>query len=75
MNADSKVYFEEVSVDWDQMREGFFSERVRETAGNIAQVQRGQSAARYRRGHWIFNRRIAQPRFAYCCSGSVLSYA
>ncbi len=45
MNADSKSYFEEVSGEWDQMREGFFSENVREMACTIAQVQPGQLAA------------------------------
>lgn len=45
MNADSKSYFEDISGDWDQMREGFFSKKVRETACTIAQVQPGQFAA------------------------------
>ena len=45
MNADSKSYFEDISGDWDQMREGFFSKKVRETACTTAQVQPGQFAA------------------------------
>ena len=45
MNADSKSYFENISRDWDQMHEGFFSKKVRETACTIAQVQPGQFAA------------------------------
>lgn len=45
MSADSKSYFEEVSDQWDDMREGFFSEKVRETACTIAQIRAGQSAA------------------------------
>ena len=45
MIADSKPYFEDISGDWDQMREGFFSKKVRETVCTIAQVQPGQFAA------------------------------
>ncbi|MDP6052641.1 MAG: class I SAM-dependent methyltransferase [Candidatus Latescibacteria bacterium] len=45
MNADSKSYFEDISGEWDQMRECFFSEKVREAACTIAEVQSGKSAA------------------------------
>ena len=45
MNADSKSYFEDISGEWDQMRECFFSEKVREAACAIAEVQPRQSAA------------------------------
>lgn len=42
---DSKVYFKEVAKQWDTMREGFFSEAVREKACNIAGVKEGKLAA------------------------------
>ncbi len=45
MKADSKSYFEDISGEWDQMRECFFSEKVREAACTIAEVQSGKSAA------------------------------
>jgi hypothetical protein len=43
MNADSKSYFEDISGDWDQMREGFFSKKVRETAVPSRRFSRGNS--------------------------------
>lgn len=41
----SKVYFKEVANQWDEMRQGFFSEAVREKAYNVAAVKEGQLAA------------------------------
>jgi ubiquinone/menaquinone biosynthesis C-methylase UbiE len=41
----SKPYFDEVAHQWDKMREGFFSEAVREKALAVAGVQRGKVAA------------------------------
>ncbi len=40
-----KAYFDEVAVDWDHMREGFFPEAVRETALCKAGVKAGEVAA------------------------------
>lgn len=42
---DSKVYFEEVANQWDTMRQGFFSEAVREKAYSVAAVGEGKLAA------------------------------
>ncbi len=42
---DSKVYFNEVSGQWDTMRQGFFSEAVREKAYSLANVKEGELAA------------------------------
>lgn len=42
---DSKVYFKEVSDKWDDMRQNFFSEDVRDKAYNIAEVKEGKLAA------------------------------
>ena len=41
----SKPYFEEVAKQWDEMREAFFAEAVREKALAIAGVQPGRLAA------------------------------
>jgi ubiquinone/menaquinone biosynthesis C-methylase UbiE len=41
----SKKYFSEVANKWDVMRQGFFSEEVRERAYSIAEVKKGQLAA------------------------------
>ncbi|NOX88067.1 MAG: class I SAM-dependent methyltransferase, partial [Calditrichaeota bacterium] len=41
----SKQYFNQVAGDWDQMREHFYSEKVRETALAIAEVRPGMIAA------------------------------
>ena len=41
----SKEYFGRVAKEWDQMRQGFFSEEVRERAYEMAQVERGRLAA------------------------------
>ena len=41
----SKQYFDEVAQQWDDMREVFFSEAVREKAITIAGVQPGKLAA------------------------------
>lgn len=41
----SKNYFEKVSRQWDQMRKGFFSEKVRKVAVAKADVQAGKLAA------------------------------
>jgi ubiquinone/menaquinone biosynthesis C-methylase UbiE len=40
-----KPYFDEVAHKWDKMRESFFSERVREKAISIADVQSNELAA------------------------------
>jgi ubiquinone/menaquinone biosynthesis C-methylase UbiE len=42
---DSKIYFKEVANQWDTMRQGFFSEAVREKVYEIADVKEGQLAA------------------------------
>ncbi len=41
----SKPYFDEIARQWDQIRDGFFSEAVREKALAVAGVQRGMVAA------------------------------
>jgi ubiquinone/menaquinone biosynthesis C-methylase UbiE len=41
----SKKYFDDVAPQWDEMRESFFSEAVREKAFNVANFQPGQLAA------------------------------
>ena len=41
----SKPYFDEIARQWDQMRDGFFSEAIREEALAVAGVQRGMVAA------------------------------
>ena len=43
--SDSKDYFDEVAQQWDEMREGFFSETIRDTAYEVADLQVGQTAA------------------------------
>ena len=40
----SKEYFNDVADEWDEMREAFFSEAVREKAFSIAGVQKGMLA-------------------------------
>lgn len=42
---DSKIYFKEVANQWDTMRQGFFSEAVREKAYSLANIKSGESAA------------------------------
>jgi len=41
----SKKYFDKVAPQWDKMRQGFFSEAVRNKAFFIAGVQKGEIAA------------------------------
>jgi len=41
----SKDYFEQVADQWDEMRSGFFSENVRESAYKAAGIQSGKQAA------------------------------
>ena len=41
----SKDYFDRVAQDWDEMRESFFSDEVREEALSAAAVQKGKIAA------------------------------
>jgi ubiquinone/menaquinone biosynthesis C-methylase UbiE len=41
----SRPYFDAVASDWDAMRRGFFSERVREAALDALRVVRGRRAA------------------------------
>lgn len=41
----SKQSFDQVAQQWDKMREGFFSEAVREKTLAVAGVQRGKVAA------------------------------
>ena len=41
----SKKYFDRVAQDWDEMRESFFSDEVREEALSTAAVQKGKIAA------------------------------
>ncbi len=41
----SKDYFDRVAQDWDEMRESFFSDEVREEALSTAAVQTGKTAA------------------------------
>jgi ubiquinone/menaquinone biosynthesis C-methylase UbiE len=42
---ESKEYFNEVAAQWDSMREGFFSESIREKAYDIAKVEKAKLAA------------------------------
>ena len=41
----SKDYFERVADRWDEMRSGFFTEKVREAAYKAADLQSGNQAA------------------------------
>lgn len=41
----SKGYFNEIAQDWDEMRTSFFSEKVREVAYELADIQKGKVAA------------------------------
>ena len=41
----SKDYFDRVAQDWDEMRENFFSDEVREEALSTLPVQKGKTAA------------------------------
>jgi len=41
----SKNFFNQVANQWDEMRKGFFSDRVRDMALNKANVQSGELAA------------------------------
>jgi len=41
----SKQYFDEVARRWEEMREAFFSEAVREKAISVADVRPGRPAA------------------------------
>lgn len=41
----SKAYFDKVATQWDQMRQAFYSEAVREKAFAVAGVRKGQLAA------------------------------
>jgi ubiquinone/menaquinone biosynthesis C-methylase UbiE len=43
--VNSRSYFDAVAPDWDAMRSGFFSERVREAALDALGVERGRCAA------------------------------
>ncbi|WP_160673610.1 class I SAM-dependent methyltransferase [Clostridium sp. C8-1-8] len=42
---DSKIYFKEVAKEWDNMRQDFFSESVRDKAYEVADVKEGKLAA------------------------------
>lgn len=46
----SKDYFDEVAKDWDTMRTAFFSEKVREKAYELAEVEEGKTAADFGAG-------------------------
>lgn len=41
----SKKYFDRVAQDWDEMRESFFADEVREEALSTAAIQKGKIAA------------------------------
>ena len=41
----SKDYFDDVADQWDSMRQGFFSEAVREKAYEVAGIKKGETAA------------------------------
>ena len=41
----SKDYFDRVASRWDEMRSGFFSEKVRDSAYMAAGIQSGKRAA------------------------------
>jgi ubiquinone/menaquinone biosynthesis C-methylase UbiE len=41
----SKVYFDQIAGQWDRMRQGFFSEDVRDKALAMSGIQAGQTAA------------------------------
>lgn len=43
--ADNKAYFNRVANQWDSMRSGFFSERIREKVIKITGIQPGDTAA------------------------------
>jgi len=43
--VDSRRYFDEVALQWDEMRQAFFSEAVREKAISLAGVEPGRLAA------------------------------
>ena len=45
MSGPSKGYFDALGGDWDRLREGFFSEKVREKSLAAAGVERGRIAA------------------------------
>lgn len=45
MSASSKEYFERLGADWDELRAGFFSNRLREEALSVAEVEEGGVAA------------------------------
>ncbi|HHY36374.1 MAG TPA: class I SAM-dependent methyltransferase [Firmicutes bacterium] len=40
----SKKYFDEISNEWDSIRQSFFSDSIREMACDVAQVKAGQTA-------------------------------
>lgn len=43
--ASSRAYFDAIGADWDHMREGFFPDRVRDRALDVAAVEAGRAAA------------------------------
>ncbi len=45
MDTGSKAYFDEVASHWDVMREGFFSDRIREKAYDMVDLEAGKLAA------------------------------
>ncbi len=45
MTASSKEYFDGLGSDWDELRAGFFSERVREEALSVVEIEEGGVAA------------------------------
>jgi ubiquinone/menaquinone biosynthesis C-methylase UbiE len=45
LRGSSEEYFDSIGAGWDRLREGFFSDRVRERALAVAEVERGREAA------------------------------
>lgn len=41
----SKSFFDQVANQWDEMRKGFFSDRIRDIAINKANIKSGELAA------------------------------
>ncbi len=56
----SKSYFDGIAQQWDSMREGFFSEAVREKALAVAGVRPGQTAADIGAGSGFVTEALAQ---------------
>lgn len=58
----SKDYFDRVAQDWDEMRENFFSDEVREEALSTAALQKGKIAADIGAGTGFISEGLIQAR-------------